>query len=69
MVETYIAVTLSKTVNRTCHFSIKRSHASVKASLKMKGNESEEVYFVQNFVASVLVVKHPHDVEDLIQTL
>ena len=43
--------------------------ASNGASLKMKGNELEEVYFVQNFVASVLVVKHPHDVEDLIQTL
>jgi hypothetical protein len=68
-VETYIAVTLSKTVNRTCHFSIRRSHSSINASLKMKGNESEEVYFVQDFVASVLVVKHPHDVEDLIQTL
>ena len=38
------------------------------ASLKMKGNESEEVYFVQNFVASVLVAnKYPHDVEHLMK--
>ena len=45
MVETYIAVTLSKPLDRTFHFSIRRSHALMNASLKMKGNELEEVYF------------------------
>jgi hypothetical protein len=31
-VETYIAVTLSKTVDTTCHFSIGCIHASINAS-------------------------------------
>ena len=41
-VETYIAVTLSKTVDRTCHFIIQRIHASMNASLKSKRNDSGE---------------------------
>jgi hypothetical protein len=41
----YIIVTLSKMVDRTCHFSIGRIYASMNASLKSKSNESEEVYF------------------------
>ena len=56
-VETYIAVTLSKTVDRTCHFTIGRIHASMNASLKLKRNESGEVSFGSSFVASVLVAK------------
>jgi hypothetical protein len=60
-VETYIAVTLSKTVDRTCHFSIGPIHAIMNASLKSKRNESGEVSFGSNFVASVLVAKHFHD--------
>ena len=45
MVETYIAVTLSKPLDRTCHFSIGHIHASMNTYLKMKGNELEEVFF------------------------
>ena len=60
-VETYIAVTLSKTVVRTCHFTIGRIHASMNASLKLKRNDSGQVSFGSSFVASVLVAKHVHD--------
>jgi hypothetical protein len=44
-VETYMAVFLSKTVGRTCHFSIGRIHSSMNTSLKSKRNELVEVYF------------------------
>jgi hypothetical protein len=43
-VETYIAVTLSKMVDRTCHFSMRRIRTSMNGSLKLKRNESGEVY-------------------------
>ena len=60
-VETYIAVTLSKAIDRACHFSIGRIHAIMNASLKSKRNDSEEVSFGSNFVASVSVAKNLHD--------
>jgi hypothetical protein len=44
-VETYKVVTSSKTLDRTYHFSIRRSHASMKALLNMKVHELDEVYF------------------------
>ena len=68
-VETYIAVTLSKTVVRACHFTIGRIHASMNASLKLKRNESGQVSFGSNFVASVLVAKHFHDIDGCYQVL
>jgi hypothetical protein len=59
MVETYIAATLSKPVNRTCHFSVGCIHASMNSSLKSKRNELGEVYFGLSFVASVFCRKAP----------
>jgi hypothetical protein len=56
-VETNIAVTLSTTVDRTCKFSIGPIHAFMIASLKSKRNESGEVSFGSNLVASGLVAK------------
>jgi hypothetical protein len=61
MFETYIAVASSKIVARSFHFRIGCIYTSMNASLKSKRNESEEVYFGYNFVASVLLVKHPRD--------
>jgi hypothetical protein len=57
-VETNIAATLSKPVDRAYNFSIEPIHTIMIEALKSKRNESGEVSFCSKFVASVLVAKN-----------